>query len=127
MHNAGAFGPDATSAQVVSEVSSYSDFAISQLCEDYRGLQQYVVPQSAVLEGSAKMRMLQPMLQQLQKDGHRTLVFSQWTSMLDLLEVHFRCLSLFVHCLALRCLSLSVHCHSVHFTAFPCVFSLPCR
>eukprot|EP01050_Picozoa_sp_SAG11_P014903 SAG11_NODE_1882_length_4128_cov_2.284438_3_plen_112_part_00 len=60
------------------------DFRISKLCEDYKGLRELAIAPQAVMQGSAKLQMLQPLLQKLQVEGHRTLVFSQWTSMLDL-------------------------------------------
>ena len=36
---------------------------------------------------SIKMQHLQEMLPRLQQEGHRPLIFSQWTMVLDLLEV----------------------------------------
>ena len=40
----------------------------------------------AIVQGSGKLKMLDRMLPKLQQDGHRVLIFSQFTSMLDLLE-----------------------------------------
>ena len=39
-----------------------------------------------IVQGSGKLKMLDRMLPKLREDGHRVLIFSQFTSMLDLLE-----------------------------------------
>ena len=39
-----------------------------------------------LVEGSGKLKILDRMLPRLQRDGHRVLLFSQFTSMLDILE-----------------------------------------
>jgi superfamily II DNA or RNA helicase len=41
-------------------------------------------------EGSAKVRLLLEELDTVVADGHKALVFSQWTSLLDLVEPHLR-------------------------------------
>ena len=41
-------------------------------------------------EDSSKLQRLLAALEQVQADGHRALVFSQWTSLLDLVEPHLR-------------------------------------
>merc|ERR1711988_1021593 len=40
----------------------------------------------AIIEGSGKLKMLDRMLPRLKADGNRVLIFSQFTSMLDILE-----------------------------------------
>lgn len=39
-----------------------------------------------MVQASGKLRLLDRMLPRLQADGHRVLLFSQFTSMLDILE-----------------------------------------
>jgi SNF2 family DNA or RNA helicase len=41
-------------------------------------------------DGSSKVRLLVDKLQEVASEGHRALVFSQWTSLLDLIEPHLR-------------------------------------
>jgi len=41
-------------------------------------------------ESSSKVRLLMETLDEVLAEGHRALVFSQWTSMLDLIEPHLR-------------------------------------
>nr|DAD32543.1 TPA_asm: hypothetical protein HUJ06_011394 [Nelumbo nucifera] len=56
----GIFGFECTLDKVICELKSYNDFSIH--------------------------RALADLLPSLKKDGHRVLIFSQWTSMLDILE-----------------------------------------
>jgi SWI/SNF-related matrix-associated actin-dependent regulator of chromatin subfamily A containing DEAD/H box 1 len=49
-------------------------------------LTSYLFDES-VLYDSPKLRYLKDLLPQLQAEGHRMLIFSQWTRLLDLLEV----------------------------------------
>ncbi len=48
-------------------------------------LGKFVLPQDAIL-GSTKVQQLEKMLPDLKARGSRVLLFSQWTSVLDLLE-----------------------------------------
>ncbi|KAF1778045.1 P-loop containing nucleoside triphosphate hydrolase [Phytophthora cactorum] len=65
LHRAEAFGNQCSISRVRQELESYSDFELHDLCFDY----------------------LRTLLPKLQKEGHRVLIFSQWTKLLDLLEV----------------------------------------
>lgn len=72
--------------QVVKEVQTYSDFDLHQICSTFDALRHLCLPEEA-LWTSAKMERLRTLLPDLVAKGHRVLVFSQWTRLLDLLEV----------------------------------------
>lgn len=48
-------------------------------------ISQYSIPEELILD-SGKFRHLDTMLPRLQSEGHRVLLFSQFTMMLDVLE-----------------------------------------
>lgn len=82
----GVFGFECTLDRVISEMKSYSDFSIHRLLlyndiADAKG----ILPDNYVMV-SAKCEALAELLPSLKKAGHRVLIFSQWTSMLDILE-----------------------------------------
>lgn len=82
----GVFGFECTLDRVIEEMKGYSDFSIHRLLYNY-GIDDAkgFLPNNQVME-SAKCRALGRLLPSLKKDGHRVLIFSQWTSMLDILE-----------------------------------------
>ncbi|CAH0692031.1 unnamed protein product [Spodoptera exigua] len=62
-----------------------SDFQIHQLTLQYSCIQSYSLPEHLILD-SGKFQKLDEMLPRLKEGGHRVLVFSQFTMMLDILE-----------------------------------------
>ncbi|KAL7238072.1 hypothetical protein ACSBR2_004214 [Camellia fascicularis] len=86
LHPQGVFGFECTLHRVTEELKSYNDFSIHRLLlyhgvADTKGLlsdEQVMI--------SAKCRALSKLLPSLKQNGHRVLIFSQWTSMLDILE-----------------------------------------
>lgn len=89
LHRAEAFGTQCTIAMVQKELETYSDFALHDLCVQYSAndeLRELQLPMTTLLT-SAKFDYLQSLLPTLHADGHRVLIFSQWTKVLDLLEV----------------------------------------
>ncbi|ESW25110.1 hypothetical protein PHAVU_003G008000 [Phaseolus vulgaris] len=86
LHPVGAFGFECTLDRVIEELKNYSDFSIHRLLLHY-GVndKKGILPDKHVML-SAKCRALSKLLPSLKKDGHRILIFSQWTSMLDILE-----------------------------------------
>ncbi|CAH0481841.1 unnamed protein product [Peronospora belbahrii] len=89
LHRAGAFGNQCSMSRVRQELESYSDFELHDLCVQYEAideLRQLQLPMETLLS-SAKFAFLQKLLPKLRKEGHRVLIFSQWTKLLDLLEV----------------------------------------
>lgn len=83
LYHKGAFGFECGLERVIDEMKKYSDFSIHQLLLCY-GIDGVLSEEHAML--SAKCRALAELLPALHKDGHRVLIFSQWTSMLDILE-----------------------------------------
>lgn len=81
------FGNQCNMERVLNEIKSFSDFDLHQLCVQYPAyLQKYELSAEALYD-SPKMVYLREQLPLLQADGHRVLVFSQWTRIMDLLEV----------------------------------------
>ncbi|KXZ47584.1 hypothetical protein GPECTOR_34g743 [Gonium pectorale] len=88
----GLFGGAPTVERCLQELSSYSDHMIHCFAMAHpKVLSRYILPQEAVL-GSAKVRHLDALLPKLKENGSRVLLFSQWTTVLDLLEwyLHLR-------------------------------------
>ena len=68
-----------------AELAASSDFRLHQLCAEIGALRKLTLP-ARVLFDSAKLRLLATLLPQLRADGHRALIFSQSTQMLDILQ-----------------------------------------
>ncbi|EOD21430.1 hypothetical protein EMIHUDRAFT_241187 [Emiliania huxleyi CCMP1516] len=83
LHCEGAFGDECTSEMVLSELETWSDIQVHLNCKAYSALRSLCLP-SASLLGSAKAQKLASLLPPL--EGHRALIFSQWTQTLDVLE-----------------------------------------
>jgi SWI/SNF-related matrix-associated actin-dependent regulator 1 of chromatin subfamily A len=92
-HKYGAFkGEGSTKARVHEELSKFNDFNIHltalELIEENRhrraDLDRYVLNEDALFS-SAKFVRLKSLLPKLVSEGHRILLFSVWTSCLDLL------------------------------------------
>lgn len=92
-HRFGAFqGEGSTLARVKEEVAKFNDFEIHLTALDLietnqhrrPDLERYVLDESALFS-SAKFMRLKSLLSRLIPEGHRVLIFSGWTSCLDLL------------------------------------------
>ncbi|XP_059617069.1 SWI/SNF-related matrix-associated actin-dependent regulator of chromatin subfamily A containing DEAD/H box 1 homolog [Phlebotomus argentipes] len=66
-----------------------SDFYIHQLTLKYRTIADYRLPMELIVE-SGKFHVLDKMLPKLKADGHRVLIFSQFTIMMDILEAYMK-------------------------------------
>lgn len=87
VYNEGYFGFQVDYARAKAELETFSDFDIHQLCLQYEyQLGKYALDSTALYD-SPKMDHLRTLLPRLQDEGHRMLIFSQWTRLLDLLEV----------------------------------------
>ncbi|KAI9912552.1 hypothetical protein PsorP6_005005 [Peronosclerospora sorghi] len=89
LHRAEAFGTQCSMTRVRQELESYCDFELHDLCVQYEAideLRELQLPMETLL-ASAKFAFLQKLLPKLEKKNHRVLIFSQWTKLLDLLEV----------------------------------------
>ncbi|KAE8716655.1 Protein CHROMATIN REMODELING 19 [Hibiscus syriacus] len=84
LHSMGVY--ECTLGRVVEELKNYSDFSIHQLLLRYgiTGGKGTLSDEHVML--SAKCQTLAELLPSLKRTGHRVLIFSQWTSMLDILE-----------------------------------------
>mmetsp|Transcript_24426 Transcript_24426/g.58814 ORF Transcript_24426/g.58814 Transcript_24426/m.58814 type:complete len:1025 (+) Transcript_24426:139-3213(+) len=78
------FGADATFEKIEEELQSSSDLDLHLHCRAYPRLEEHALD-SSQLEGSAKTRYLKDLLPGLIEGGHRALIFSQWTKVLDIL------------------------------------------
>ncbi|KAJ7954418.1 Protein CHROMATIN REMODELING [Quillaja saponaria] len=86
LHPIGAFGFECTLDRVIEELKSYNDFSIHRLLLHYVVTDRKgILPDKQVMR-SAKCQALAELLPSLKQAGHRVLIFSQWTSMLDILE-----------------------------------------
>lgn len=62
-----------------------SDYQINQLTRTYKSLAGMGLPQELIFE-AGKLKILDEMLPKLKEEGHRVLIFSQFTMTLDILE-----------------------------------------
>ncbi|XP_040374278.1 protein CHROMATIN REMODELING 19 isoform X2 [Rosa chinensis] len=86
LHPMGAFGFECTLDRVIEEMKSFNDFSIHRLLLSYDVTDKKgCLPDEDVML-SAKSQALAELLPTLKQTGHRVLIFSQWTSMLDILE-----------------------------------------
>jgi SWI/SNF-related matrix-associated actin-dependent regulator of chromatin subfamily A containing DEAD/H box 1 len=92
-HQFGAFkGEGATRARVAEEVAKYNDFTIHLIALELidenpirrKELGRYILDEEALF-CSAKFTRLRTLIPKLISDDHRILIFSVWTSCLDLL------------------------------------------
>ncbi|CAH9117522.1 unnamed protein product [Cuscuta europaea] len=82
----GAFGFECTVDKVIEELKGYNDYSIHKLLLCYGVYDTKGVLSDKHVMSSAKCQALADILPSLKKSGHRVLIFSQWTSMLDILE-----------------------------------------
>ncbi|OQR88485.1 ATP-dependent helicase [Thraustotheca clavata] len=90
LYKLGAFGNQCTLSMVEKEIETYSDFDLHELCVQYSDVSpelRALQLSEDVLLNSAKLKFLQTLLPNLKQDDHRVLIFSQWTKLLDLIEV----------------------------------------
>ncbi|XP_078448517.1 SNF2 domain-containing protein / helicase domain-containing protein [Wolffia australiana] len=82
----GIFGFECNLDKVIKEIRDYNDYEIHQLLISNGGFGIKGALSDAHVLGSAKCQALSRLLPSLKNNGHRVLIFSQWTSMLDILE-----------------------------------------
>lgn len=86
LHPRGAFGFECTLERVREELLGYNDFSLHQLSLSYGGIGSRGTLNEKHALCSAKCQALARLLPVLRHEGHRALIFSQWTAMLDILE-----------------------------------------
>ncbi|XP_050542472.1 SWI/SNF-related matrix-associated actin-dependent regulator of chromatin subfamily A containing DEAD/H box 1 homolog [Daktulosphaira vitifoliae] len=74
---------------IAEDLSFLSDFDLHKLCADHKSLHKlkYDIPIEVFLN-SGKFKKLDELLPDLKDRGHRVLIFSQFLSILDLLEIY---------------------------------------
>ncbi|VDK73399.1 unnamed protein product [Litomosoides sigmodontis] len=77
------------SDHVAEDLSFLSDFAISQLCSKFTSTQKFVLNDEIALE-SGKFKELDKLLPSIKEKGDKVLIFSQFTSIMDILEVYLK-------------------------------------
>ncbi|CAI5531574.1 unnamed protein product [Closterium sp. Naga37s-1] len=86
LHGRGVFGGECTRQRVVEELRGYSDFTLNQLCAAHSdALSRFLLSRDQFFH-SCKCQALSTLLPKLKSDGHRVLLFSQWTAVLDILQ-----------------------------------------
>uniref|UniRef100_A0A915Q019 SWI/SNF-related matrix-associated actin-dependent regulator of chromatin subfamily A containing DEAD/H box 1 homolog n=1 Tax=Setaria digitata TaxID=48799 RepID=A0A915Q019_9BILA len=77
------------SDHVAEDLAFLSDFAISQLCAKFTSTQKFILNEEVALE-SGKFKELDKILPSIKEKGDKVLIFSQFTSIMDILEVYLR-------------------------------------
>ncbi|KAK2871332.1 hypothetical protein Q8A67_023859 [Cirrhinus molitorella] len=80
---------DADPALINEDMEVLSDFELHRLCQQYSALQEYQLDTDILLD-SGKLSLLAQLLNSLKEKGDRVVLFSQFTMMLDILEVFLR-------------------------------------
>ena len=71
---------------IVTELTAYSDMEVFKLCSERKVLHKYALTDDEWL-ASGKVQEMLRLLRRWMAEGHRTLIFSQFTMVLDILEV----------------------------------------
>lgn len=74
---------------VLEDLLWMSDYQINQLTKTHRCLAGQDLPKELIPK-SGKLEKLDEMLPKLKDDGHRVLIFSQFTMVLDILEEYLQ-------------------------------------
>lgn len=85
-HKLGVFGKQSTLESVCKTLASSTDYDLHKLCEIFGGIENGPsrLPDHFALS-STKCQALVRLLLRLHSEGHRCLLFSQWTKTLDIL------------------------------------------
>ncbi|KAL3132188.1 hypothetical protein ABBQ32_008788 [Trebouxia sp. C0010 RCD-2024] len=82
-HRRQLFGDQCNQGRISEELLMYSDHRLHDFALRH-GLQDYLLDDEAIMS-SAKCQLMVDLLRDLQSKGSRPLIFSQWTSVLDIL------------------------------------------
>ncbi|XP_036835260.1 SWI/SNF-related matrix-associated actin-dependent regulator of chromatin subfamily A containing DEAD/H box 1A isoform X2 [Oncorhynchus mykiss] len=77
---------DADPVLIQEDMAVMSDFELHRLCQQYSSLDKYQLGKDLLLD-SGKFHLLQTLLATLKTKGDRVVLFSQFTMMLDILEI----------------------------------------
>jgi len=84
LHQTGYFGFECSVAMVQKELDGLCDFELHAIAQDERRLSHLALPMEALFD-SCKCQRLRVLLPRLLEEGHRVLIFSTWTRVLDIL------------------------------------------
>lgn len=73
---------------IVTELKAYSDMEIHTLCAQHSELERFALSNDEWL-ASGKVQKMVELLRRFMSEGHRTLIFSQFVMVLDILELVF--------------------------------------
>jgi len=79
----------AVESYIVDDLKLMSDFEINKTCETYRCIEHLSLGNHIICE-SGKFRLLDDMLPEMQSNGDRVLIFSQFTMMMDIMEKYLK-------------------------------------
>ena len=74
-------------ADVLAEVRASSDLQLHFYCSRYAAIRDLQLELASAVLLSGKAAALKSLLPQLRAEGHRVVIFSQWTMTLDVLEL----------------------------------------
>ncbi|KTF89392.1 hypothetical protein cypCar_00014384, partial [Cyprinus carpio] len=77
---------DADAALIQEDMEVMSDFELHNLCKQYRSISSFQLEKELLLD-SGKFALLTKILSRLKEKGDRVVLFSQFTMMLDIVEV----------------------------------------
>ncbi|XP_072537967.1 SWI/SNF-related matrix-associated actin-dependent regulator of chromatin subfamily A containing DEAD/H box 1A isoform X2 [Salminus brasiliensis] len=77
---------DANPARIQEDMEVMSDFELHNLCKEYSSISSYQLDKQLLLD-SGKFSLLTKLLAKLKEKGDRVVLFSQFTMMLDIVEV----------------------------------------
>lgn len=75
--------------EAFQDIAYLSDLKLLQLKEKYTSLYDLKIPEKLIV-ASGKFRQLDELLPKLKSEGHRVLIFSQFTMMLDIMEHYLK-------------------------------------
>ncbi|XP_043917310.1 SWI/SNF-related matrix-associated actin-dependent regulator of chromatin subfamily A containing DEAD/H box 1 [Protopterus annectens] len=80
---------DANPDLIFEDMQAMTDFELNHLCYEFTSITEFAL-EKAILLDSGKFQALERILAQLKEKGDRAVLFSQFTMMLDIIEVFLR-------------------------------------
>ncbi|XP_041032253.1 SWI/SNF-related matrix-associated actin-dependent regulator of chromatin subfamily A containing DEAD/H box 1-like [Carcharodon carcharias] len=80
---------DANPDLILEDMEAMTDFELHHLCQEYSSIRSFQLEMELLLD-SGKFQILENILAELKEEGSRVVLFSQFTMMLDILEVFLR-------------------------------------
>ncbi|XP_078064934.1 SWI/SNF-related matrix-associated actin-dependent regulator of chromatin subfamily A containing DEAD/H box 1-like isoform X2 [Mustelus asterias] len=80
---------DANPDLIFEDMEAMTDFELHHLCQEYSSIRSFQLEMELLLD-SGKFQILENILAELKEEGSRVVLFSQFTMMLDILEVFLR-------------------------------------